>query len=91
MSQSVPYALSSEHCYAILAAMVAEIGEPPQQDMHFDYWHYSGQHELWGFQQSYAQSIIRKFVELKGGASPLTGVVRSHGPVHGRLRTGALT
>jgi len=70
MSQSVPYALSSEHCYAILAAMVAEIGEPPQQDMHFDYWHYSGQHELWGFQQSYAQSIIRKFVELKGGASP---------------------
>lgn len=70
MSQSAPYAPSAEHCYAILAAMVAEIGEPPHQDMHFDYWHYTGQHELWGFQQSYAQSIIRKFVELKGGASP---------------------
>ena len=59
--------LTADDRNAIVRAMVQEIGSEPQQDLHYDYWHYADQQELWGFEQSYQQAIIRKFVALKFG------------------------
>lgn len=58
-----------------IRAMVEEIGSPPMQDIHFDAWFYPNQSpQVFGL-QTYEQSIIRKYVELKGGENPSLALI----------------
>lgn len=65
----------TENQRAAIKAMVAEIGSPPMQDMHFDAWYYPDQSpQVFGLQK-YEQSIIRKYVQLIGGENPSMALI----------------
>lgn len=63
MANSDSSPLTLDQCVVHLRAMVKAIGGEPQQDPHFDYWHYAGQHALWGSEQRYSQAVIRKYLD----------------------------
>lgn len=65
----------TENQRAAIKAMVAEIGSAPMQDMHFDAWYYPDQSpQVFGLQK-YEQSIIRKYLQLKGGENPSLALI----------------